>query len=77
MEEPTRRCVLGGLGAGLAELLFQTQLKAASSLVVQTGKPGKLNPEPYGTDAARLEDQHRAGRREAAVQGTGSRRESA
>ncbi len=43
MEEPTRRCVLGGLGAGLAQLLFQTQLKAASSLAVQTGKPGKLN----------------------------------
>jgi alpha-glucosidase/alpha-D-xyloside xylohydrolase len=31
------------LGAGLAQLLFQTQLKAASSLAVQTGKPGKLN----------------------------------
>ena len=43
MEEPTRRCVLGGLGAGLAQLLFQTQLKAASSLTVQTGKPGKLD----------------------------------
>lgn len=43
IEEPTRRCVLGGLGAGLAQLLFQTQLKAASSLAVQTGKPGKLN----------------------------------
>ena len=43
MEEPTRRCVLGGLGAGLAQLLFQTQLKAASSLAVQTGKPGKLD----------------------------------
>jgi alpha-glucosidase (family GH31 glycosyl hydrolase) len=43
MEEPTRRCVLGGLGAGLAQLLFQTQLKAASSLAVQTGKPGRLD----------------------------------
>jgi alpha-glucosidase/alpha-D-xyloside xylohydrolase len=43
IEEPTRRCVLGGLGAGLAQLLFQTQLKAASSWAVQTGKPGKLN----------------------------------
>jgi alpha-glucosidase (family GH31 glycosyl hydrolase) len=43
MAEPTRRRVLGGLGAGLTQLLFQTQLKAASPLTVQTGKPGKLD----------------------------------
>lgn len=43
MEQPTRRRVLGGMGAGLAQLLFETQLKAAPSLAAQTGKPGKLD----------------------------------
>ncbi|HEY6491468.1 MAG: TIM-barrel domain-containing protein [Terracidiphilus sp.] len=42
-EEPTRRSVLGGLGAGLAQLLFQTQLRAATPLTAQTGKPGQLD----------------------------------
>jgi alpha-glucosidase/alpha-D-xyloside xylohydrolase len=43
MEEPTRRSVVVGLGAGLTQLLFQTQLKAASGLTIRTGKPGKLD----------------------------------
>ena len=43
MVEPTRRGVLGGLGAGVAQLLFQTQLRAAIPLAVPTAKPGKLD----------------------------------
>lgn len=34
---------LSGLGAGLAQVLFQKQLMAASPLIAQTGKPGKLD----------------------------------
>src|SRR5215472_4859458 len=41
--EPTRRSVLGGLGAGLVQTLFRAQLGAAGSLAVRTGKPGKLD----------------------------------
>jgi alpha-glucosidase/alpha-D-xyloside xylohydrolase len=41
--EVTRRSVLGGIGAGLAELLFFRQLAAASTLAGQTGNPGKLD----------------------------------
>ncbi|MGA9461908.1 MAG: TIM-barrel domain-containing protein [Terracidiphilus sp.] len=40
---PTRRSVLGGIGAGVAQLLLHKQLDAASSLPVLTGKPGKLD----------------------------------
>lgn len=41
--ELTRRSVLGGLGAGLAQMLFQTQIAAASSFAAQTGEPGRLD----------------------------------
>ena len=41
--QPTRRSVLGGLGAGLAQTLFRTQLHAAGTLAIQTGAPGKLD----------------------------------
>jgi len=40
---PTRRSVLGGIGAAAAQLLLRKQLKAASSLTVPTGRPGKLD----------------------------------
>ena len=39
----TRRSVLGGLGAGCAQLLFRARLNAAVSGVVHTGKPGELD----------------------------------
>jgi alpha-glucosidase len=39
----TRRSVLGGVAAGIGELLFQTQLRAATALVAKTGKPGELD----------------------------------
>lgn len=42
-KELTRRYVLGGLGASLGQLLFQTELKAATPLTVPTGKPGQLD----------------------------------
>ena len=41
--QPTRRSVLGGLSAGLAQTVFHTQLKAARMIGEQTGRPGKLN----------------------------------
>jgi alpha-glucosidase (family GH31 glycosyl hydrolase) len=41
--EWTRRSVLGGLGAGVAQLLFCGRVVAAVSEAVQTGKPGKLD----------------------------------
>lgn len=41
--QPTRRSVLGGIGCGLAQTLFRTQLRAAGSLAVLTGEPGKLD----------------------------------
>src|ERR1039457_5363017 len=40
--ELTRRSVLGGLGAALAQGLFHTQVDAASSFTGPTGEPGKL-----------------------------------
>jgi alpha-glucosidase/alpha-D-xyloside xylohydrolase len=40
---PTRRSVLGGIGAGVAQLLLQRQLHAAGFLAVPTGKPGKVD----------------------------------
>ncbi|MFZ0661912.1 MAG: TIM-barrel domain-containing protein [Acidobacteriaceae bacterium] len=39
----TRRFVLGGLGAGLAQLLFHSQVSAAATFAGQTGEPGKLD----------------------------------
>ncbi|MGB7190196.1 MAG: TIM-barrel domain-containing protein [Acidobacteriaceae bacterium] len=39
----TRRSVLGGLGAGLAETLFVKQLSAAALLSAPAGEPGKLD----------------------------------
>jgi alpha-glucosidase (family GH31 glycosyl hydrolase) len=39
---PTRRAVLGCLGAGLAQTVFRAQLNAAGSLV-KTGEPGRLS----------------------------------
>lgn len=39
----TRRSVLGGLGAGMAQLLFHTQLSAAAVLAGSVGEPGKLD----------------------------------
>lgn len=39
----TRRSVLGGLGAGLAQCLLRTQAGAATAVLVQTGEPGKLD----------------------------------
>src|SRR4051812_35730545 len=39
----TRRFVLSGLGAGFAQTLFRTQLKAARLPGGQTGEPGKLD----------------------------------
>lgn len=41
--ELNRRWFLGGMGAGLAQLLFYAQVSAASPLDIQTGKPGKLD----------------------------------
>lgn len=41
--QPTRRAVLGGLGAGLAQTLFRTRLHAAGLLAEPTGKPGQLD----------------------------------
>lgn len=41
--QPTRRSVLGGIGAAVAQTLFRTQLHAAGSLAVETGEPGKLD----------------------------------
>ncbi len=41
--ELTRRSVLGGLGAGFAQLLFRAQVRAAGSTVAQAGEPGKLD----------------------------------
>lgn len=41
--EPTRRSVLGALGAGITQLLFQKQLNASTALGVATAKPGKLD----------------------------------
>jgi alpha-glucosidase/alpha-D-xyloside xylohydrolase len=40
---PSRRSVLGSLGAGLAQTIFRTQLKAARILGGDTGAPGKLD----------------------------------
>jgi alpha-glucosidase (family GH31 glycosyl hydrolase) len=40
---PTRRYVLSGLGAGFAQTLFRTPLKAARLPGLQTGEPGKLD----------------------------------
>lgn len=42
-EELTRRSVLGGLGAGAAQVLFCGRVSAAVADAVQTGKPGKLD----------------------------------
>jgi alpha-glucosidase (family GH31 glycosyl hydrolase) len=42
-EKPTRRSVLGGMGAGLAQMLFHGRLDAGSSHPVQSGEPGKLD----------------------------------
>jgi alpha-glucosidase (family GH31 glycosyl hydrolase) len=41
--QATRRSVLGGLGAGLAQTIFHTQLIAARLMGAQTGEPGKLD----------------------------------
>ena len=41
--ELTRRSVLGGLSAGIAQLLFRARLNAAIPGVVRTGEPGKLD----------------------------------
>ena len=41
--QPNRRTVLRGLGVGLAQTLFHTQLEAAASLAPETGEPGKLD----------------------------------
>ncbi|HVC46676.1 MAG TPA: TIM-barrel domain-containing protein [Terracidiphilus sp.] len=43
MVEMTRRNVLGGLGAGLTQLLFHAQVSAAATVAAQTGEPGKLD----------------------------------
>lgn len=43
MAELTRRSVLGGIGAGMAELLFHTRIARASSLVATSAEPGKLD----------------------------------
>lgn len=43
MTQLTRRSVLGGVAAGIGELLFQTRLRAATALVAKTGKPGELD----------------------------------
>jgi alpha-glucosidase (family GH31 glycosyl hydrolase) len=40
---PTRRSVLGGIGAGVAQLLLHRQLNAASLLPVPGDKPSKLD----------------------------------
>ena len=39
----TRRSVLGGLGAGMGQLLFHARAGAALSDMVRTGKPGKVD----------------------------------
>ncbi|HEX5432057.1 MAG TPA: glycoside hydrolase family 31 protein, partial [Bryobacteraceae bacterium] len=41
--ELTRRSMLGGLGAGLVQLLFCGRMNAATSDAVWTGEPGKLD----------------------------------
>ena len=41
--QPSRRSVLGGLGAGLAQTVFRTQLNAARLISELTGEPGKLD----------------------------------
>jgi len=41
--QPTRRLVLSGLGAGLAQTLFRTQFDVARLLPKPTGEPGKLD----------------------------------
>jgi len=41
--EITRRSILGGFGAGAAQLLFNRQLLAAGVLAPQVGEPGKIN----------------------------------
>ena len=41
--EITRRSILGGFGAGAAQLLFRRQLLAAGTLAPQVGEPGKIN----------------------------------
>jgi alpha-glucosidase (family GH31 glycosyl hydrolase) len=41
--QPNRRDVLSGLGAGITQLLFRTQLEAARLLNDTTGEPGKLD----------------------------------
>ena len=41
--ELTRRSVLGGLGAGLAQCLLRTQLRAAGNSTTQSAAPGKLD----------------------------------
>lgn len=43
MKYPTRRSVLSGLGAGVAQVLLHARLNAATHLGVQTGKPGTLD----------------------------------
>ncbi len=43
MAELTRRSVLSGFGASLAQLLFHSQMSMGSSLPRETGEPGKLD----------------------------------
>jgi alpha-glucosidase (family GH31 glycosyl hydrolase) len=41
--QPTRRFVLGALGAGITQILFRTQLEVPGLLNDPTGEPGKLD----------------------------------
>lgn len=43
MAELTRRSVLGGMGAGMAELLFHTRIAGAGSPVATSAGPGELD----------------------------------